>query len=109
MLKVSYPRPSSIVGRYSTINLATAGIKLIAERLLLRVLECLYCEKSFGRLDNCKRHIKNVHSEGAKRKAEERAELLRMELLNSEKVPRLSLENQNGGAVNTRSKKREDD
>ena len=45
----------------------------------------------------------------AKRKAEEDAELLRLELLNSGKVPRLSVKEQTGGAVTTRGTKRSAD
>ena len=52
------------------------------------------------------RHVKKFHSEGAKRKAEETAELRRMELLDAGKVPRLSVEDQTGGAVSTRGMKR---
>lgn len=55
------------------------------------------------------KHVRKFHSEGAKRKAEESAELLRMELLHSEKVPRLSTEGQTGGALTTRGIKREPD
>lgn len=46
------------------------------------------------------------HSEAAKRKAEESAELVRMKLLNADKVPHLSDEHQTGGAVSTRGMKR---
>lgn len=35
---------------------------------------------------------KKFHSEAAKRKAEESAELLRLEIMNSDKVPRLDIE-----------------
>lgn len=49
-------------------------------------------------------HIKKYHSAGAKRKAEESAELNRMEVLHSGKVPRL--EEQIGGATSTRGTKR---
>ena len=52
-------------------------------------------------------HVKKCHSEAAKRKAEESAELLRLELLNSGKIPRLSVDDtQIGGAVETRGTKR---
>ena len=51
-------------------------------------------------------HVKKCHSEAAKRKAEESAELLRLELLNSGKIPRLDVEEQTGGAVSTRGTKR---
>ena len=49
---------------------------------------------------------KKFHSEAAKRKAEESAELLRLEIMNSDKVPRLDIEEQLGEAVTTRGKKR---
>ena len=71
-------------------------------------VQCPHCPKTYSRKDDLKKDFKNAHSKAAKRKAEESAELLRMELLNSEKVPRLSLENQKGGAVTTCGTKRED-
>lgn len=46
-----------------------------------------------------KAHVKKFHSESVKRKAEDFAELVRLELLNADKVPRLSVESQKGGAV----------
>lgn len=50
--------------------------------------------------------MRNVHSEAAKRKEEDSAELPRLELLHSNKVPKLeSDESQTGGAVSTRSVK----
>ena len=52
------------------------------------------------------RHVKKFHSEAAKRRAEANDELARMELLHSNKVPRLSDESQQGGAVTTRVTKR---
>lgn len=55
------------------------------------------------------KHVRKFHSEVAKQKAEESAELLRLEVLNSDKVPRLDIEEQVGGAVTTRGKKREAD
>ena len=60
---------------------------------------CLHCEKTFCRKDKMVAHVKKCHSEAAKRKAEESAELLRLELLNSGKIPRLDVEEQTGGAV----------
>ena len=54
-----------------------------------------------------KAHIRKFHSEAAKQKAEEGAELLKLELLNSHKVPLLSVELQTGGAASTRGTKRE--
>ena len=52
------------------------------------------------------RHVKKFHSEATKRKAEESDELLRLELLNGDKVPRLTMDEQIGGAVSTRGVKR---
>ena len=56
-----------------------------------------------------KAHVKKFHSEAAKRKAEESAELSKLELLHASKVPRLSVEEQVGGAVTTRGIKRVSD
>ena len=70
---------------------------------------CVYCDKVFCRKDKMTAHVKKCHSEVAKRKAEEDAELLLLELLNSGKVPRLSVEEQTGGAVTTRGTKRSAD
>ena len=53
-------------------------------------------------------HVKKFHSEAAKRKAEEDAEIFRLELLHANKVPRLGYEEQTGGAV-TRGMKRSGD
>ena len=54
-------------------------------------------------------HVKKFHSQEAIRKAEEGAELTRLELLHANKVPRLSVEEQTGGAVTTRGTKRSAD
>ena len=67
---------------------------------------CLYCDKVFCRKDKMVAHVKKFHAEAAKRKAEESAELLRLELLNSNKVPRLDIDGQTGGAVTTCGMKR---
>ena len=50
--------------------------------------------------------VKKFHSEAAKRKAANTDELARLELLYTDKVPRLSVEHQTGGAVMTRGTKR---
>ena len=53
------------------------------------------------------RHAKKYHSEVAKRKASDNAELDRLEVLHSKKVPRLVVaEDQTGGASTTRGTKR---
>ena len=46
------------------------------------------------------RHIRKFHSKAAKRKAEDTAELLRMELIHSNKVP--NIDSQLGGVNETR-------
>ena len=52
-------------------------------------------------------HVKKFHCEAAKLEAEEDAELLRLELLNSDKVPRLGNEEQIGVAMSTRRMKKD--
>ena len=53
------------------------------------------------------RHVCHYHSEAAKRKADESTELDRLELLHSDNVPRLTLDDdQTGGAATTRGTKR---
>ena len=66
---------------------------------------CLHCDKVFSRKDAMTAHVKKFHSETAKRKAEESAELFKLELLPANKVTRLSVEQQSGGAVTTRGMK----
>lgn len=70
-------------------------------------VQCPHCPKTYSRKDDLKAHVKKFHSEAAKRKAEENTELLRLELLNSEKIPRLSNDEQIGGAVITRGMKKD--
>lgn len=62
-------------------------------------VQCLHCETMFSRKNAMKAHVKKFHSEPAKRKAEDTAQLLRVQLLNSEKVPQLSVESQTGGTL----------
>ena len=52
------------------------------------------------------KHVRKFHSEEAKRRASVNDELERLELLHADKVPRLSVEHQTGGAVSTRGTKR---
>ena len=70
MSKVTYPRPCPHCGKVLNNRFSYCRHKTHCGKTTPKV-QCLYCEKSFGRLDNCKRHMKNVHSEGAKWKAEE--------------------------------------
>ena len=67
---------------------------------------CLHCDKLFSRKDAMKAHVRKFHS--TKRKAADSAELARLEILHSNKVPKLeSDERQTGGAVSTRSIKQD--
>ena len=52
------------------------------------------------------RHVRKFHSQEAIRKAEANDELTKLEVLHSNKVPRLDVEEQVGGAVSTRGTKR---
>ena len=64
MSKVTYPRPCPQCGKVLNNRFSYCRHKAHYGKTTPKV-QCLYCEKSFGRLDNCKRHMKNVHSEGA--------------------------------------------
>ena len=71
-------------------------------------VQCPHCPKTYSRPDDLKRHVRKFHSEAAKRKAEDSAELARLELLHSNKVPKLETdESQTGGAVSTRIMKQD--
>ena len=52
------------------------------------------------------KNVRKFHSEAAKRKAEESAELARLELLHADKVPRLNVVSQADSAVSSRGIKR---
>ena len=47
-------------------------------------VQCPHCPKTYSRKDDLKAHVKKFYSEAAKRKAEENAELLRLELLRAD-------------------------
>lgn len=104
-MPVTYPRPCPTCGKkYKNRYDLCRHKKYFGTNV--KVLR-FHCDNMFSRKDAMKVRVKKFHSEGAKREAEESVELLRMELLNSEKVPCLSLENQKGGAVITCGTKRE--
>ena len=70
---------------------------------------CIHCDATFTRKSDMQRHVEKFHSEAAKRKASDNAELDRLEVLHSGKVPRLTVEDddhQTGGTVSTRGTKR---
>ena len=74
-------------------------------------VKCLYCDVTFTCKDAMLRHVRTTHAEAAKRKRGETVELDRMEVLQSDRVPRLTIDEQSGEAVSTRGTKRsaEDD
>ena len=106
-MPITYPRPCPICGTkiknrgnfFRHKKYCGTNVKV----------QSVYCDKVFCGKNKMTAHVKKCHSEVAKRKAEEDAELLRLELLNSGKVPRLSVEEQTGGAVTTRGTKRSAD
>ena len=96
-MPITYPRPCPTCGKkYKTRFDFCRHKKYCGSNVKV---PCLHCDKLFSRKDAMKAHVRKFHSEAAKRKAEESAELLRLELLNADKVPRLSVERQKGGAV----------
>ena len=106
MSKVSYPRPCPTCGVKINNRFNFSRHKKYCGKKI-EPIPCVFCDKTFSRKDNLRAHVKRCHSEASKRKAEESAELLRLELMNSEKIPRLSVDDQQiGGAVETRGTKR---
>lgn len=107
MAKITYPRSCSQCGKQLGSRASYCRHKAHCAKKTDPV-PCLHCESTFTRKDDMLRHVKKFHSEGAKRKAEANEELARMELLHADKVPRLSVEDsQTGGAVSTRSMKKD--
>ena len=106
MSKVTYPRACPKCGRKINNWGNFSRLKKRCGTSEYRV-QCAHCPKTYSRPDNLKKHFKNAHSEAAKRKAEDSAELARLELLHTNKVPRLSLGDQSGGAVSTRGMQQE--
>ena len=90
--KITYPRPCPHCRKLLNNRFSYGRHKAHCGKTKAKV-QCLYCEKSFDRLDNCKRHMKNAHSEAAKRKADDSAELARLELLHTNKVPHVDVTN----------------
>ena len=106
MVKITYPRPCP-----------TCGVKINNRSNYSRhrkhcgktvePVPCQHCDATFTRKSDMQRHMKKFHSETAKRKASDNAELDRLEILHSNKVPRLVVdEDQTGGASTTRGTKR---
>ena len=104
-MPITYPRPCPTCGAKLKNRSAFSRHRKNCGRKPDPV-PCLWCETTFKRRDNLSKHTRKFHSEAAKRKAEESAELVRMKLLHADKVPHLSDEHQTGGAVSTRGMKR---
>ena len=104
-MAITYPRPCPTCG--TKIN-NRSNFSRHRKRCEKKVdpVPCPHCQSTFTRKDDMLRHVRKFHSEAAKRKAEESAELSKLELLHATKVPRLSVEEQVGGAVSTRGAKR---
>lgn len=104
-MPITYPRPCPTCGAKLKNRSAFSRHRKYCGRKPDPV-PCLWCESTFKRRDNLSKHTRKFHSEAAKRKAEESAELVKMKLLHADKVPHLSDEHQTGGAVSTRGMKR---
>ena len=98
---ITYPRPCPTCG--TKINNRSNFSRHCEKKV--DPVPCPHCQSTFTRKDDMLRHVKKFHSEAAKRKAKESAELLRLELLHADKVTRLSEDSQTGGTV-TRGMKR---
>ena len=103
-MAITYPRPCPKCGTKINNRSNFSRHRKHCEKKVDPV-PCPHCQSTFTRKDDMLRHVKKFHSEAAKRKAKESAELLRLELLYAHKVTRLSEDSQTGGAV-TRGMKR---
>jgi len=103
-LKSSTQERVQFARRCLKIDLPFVLIKDIAEKTFAS--HVLTAAKTFARRDDLVKHVKKFHSEVVKRKAEENGELDRLELLHSNKIPRMSIDHQIGGGVSTRGTKR---
>ena len=104
-MAITYPRPCPTCGTKINNRSNFSRHRKHCEKKVDPV-PCPHCQSTFTRKDDMLRHVRKFHSEAAKRKAEESAELSKLELLHATKVPRLSVEEQVGGAVSTRGTKR---
>lgn len=103
-MAITYPRPCPTCGKKYKNRFDLCRHKKYCERKVK--VPCLHCNKLFSRKDKMTAHVRKFHSEETQRKAADTDELARLELLHAEKVPRLSVEHQTGGAVSTRGMKR---
>ena len=104
-MPIIYPRPCPTCGaKLKNRSAFSRNRKYCARKT--EPVPCLYCESTFKRRDDLSKHTRKFHSEAAKQKAADTAELARLEFLHADKVPHLSDEHQTGGAVSTRGMKR---
>ena len=105
-MAITYPRPCPTCGtKISNQSNFSRHRKYCGKKT--DPVPCPHCPSKFTRKDNMLRHVKKHQSEAAKQKADEFAELTRMQLLHANKVPRLSVEDQDSGAASTRSMKKD--
>ena len=115
-MPITYPRPCPDCGTKISNRCNYARHRKYCGQTADPV-QCLHCKATFTRKDAMLRHMRTTHSEAAQQKANETAELDRLELLHGGSLPLLpEEEEQTGGAVSTRSqtteshkRKREDD
>lgn len=107
MSGIAYPRPCPHCGK-SMSSRASYSRHIKHCGKITDPVDCPQCEATFTRRDDMVRHVRKYHSEVAKRKAADDAELDRLEVLHSGKIPRLMVDDddQTGGAVTTRGTKR---
>ena len=105
-MPITYPRPCPTCGTKINNRSNFARHKKHCGKEVQRV-PCPHCEATFTRKHDMMRHVRQYHSETAKRKAAESDELDGLEVIHADKVPRLYLDDdddQAGGA--TRGTKR---
>ena len=101
-MPITYPRPCPTCGtKINNRGNFSLHKKYCGKKI--NPVPCPYCESTCKRKDDMSKHVLKFHSEAAKRKANDTAEL------HADKLPRLSDEHQTGGAVTTRGMKREVD
>ena len=109
-MPITYPRPCPTCGVKIGNRFSFSRHKKHCGKTVDPV-PCPHCDATFTRKSDMQRHAKKYHSEVAKRKASDNAELDRLELIHSGKVPRMTIDDdddddQTGGAVLTRGTKR---
>ena len=109
-MPITYPRPCPTCGTKIANRFNFSRHKKHCGKEVQPV-QCPQCDATFTRRDDMLRHTRRFHSDYAKRQRQEtNEELARLELLHTDKVPRLALDDdQTGGAATTRGTKRAND